>query len=294
MTNTILITHGSLAARIRPALGGSLASLTHGAQEILRTTPPHTADPTASAAFPLVPFSGRIAQGAFRFEQTDVVLPANLPPEPHAIHGQGWQHAWSVVTHNESAAELAFRYERGPWPWNYEARQRFALQDQQLTVALDLTNRSRRPMPAGLGWHPYFLKQDAVLTAPVTAWWPMNQQRLPSEAPEALDSTAPLRAGQLVAALDLDHPFACAPAPVQIRWPARGLTVSLQASSNLRHLVLYTPPDEDFFCVEPVSHVPNAVNTRLPASVSGLRVLAPDESMEAHIVLRVEAGALNG
>ena len=50
---------------------------------------------------------------------------------------------------------------------------------------------------------------------------------------------------------------------------AAGITI--EADDLFRHLQVYTPPDQDFFCVEPVSHVPNALN---------LRELSPDQAMD--------------
>ena len=49
---------------------------------------------------------------------------------------------------------------------------------------------------------------------------------------------------------------------------------SLQLSSSLSRLVVYTPPERDYFCVEPVSHVSNAIHMAEPAA-HGLVALAP-------------------
>ena len=40
--------------------------------------------------------------------------------------------------------------------------------------------------------------------------------------------------------------------------------ISLQLTSSLRYLVVYTPRDKDYFCVEPVSHVYNAIHMADP------------------------------
>ena len=48
------------------------------------------------AGFPLVPYSGRIDHGRFTFQGREYRVPPNFPPEPHAIHGEGWMQAWTV------------------------------------------------------------------------------------------------------------------------------------------------------------------------------------------------------
>ena len=61
---------------------------------------------------------------------------------------------------------------------------------------------------------------------------------------------------------------------------------SLQLSSSLDHLVVFTPQDKAYFCVEPVSHVSNAIHMADPAA-HGLRTLASGESFEAWMKLDV-------
>ena len=62
----------------------------------------------------------------------------------------------------------------------------------------------------------------------------------------------------------------------------RGCDERLRVSitSSLPYLVVYTPPQQDYFCVEPVSHVPNAIHMSEPAR-HGVRALAPGETFSA-------------
>jgi aldose 1-epimerase len=65
------------------------------------------------------------------------------------------------------------------------------------------------------------------------------------------------------------------------------VSLRLEAGPALRHLQVYTPPGQDFFCVEPVSHMPDAINH--PGHP--MRVLAPGESFTAEIALHVRQHA---
>jgi galactose mutarotase-like enzyme len=52
-----------------------------------------------------------------------------------------------------------------------------------LTVELTLQNESDAPMPAGLGWHPYFSRTPrAAITADVRAIW-LTDEEGPSWSP---------------------------------------------------------------------------------------------------------------
>jgi aldose 1-epimerase len=74
---------------------------------------------------------------------------------------------------------------------------------------------------------------------------------------------------------------------LKITWPGRGLALTLEPSGNLGFTVVYTPKGKDFFCVEPVTHMTDAVNR--PGEDSGLVWLAPSASVSAHVRLKAEA-----
>jgi len=58
--------------------------------------------------------------------------------------------------------------------------------------------------------------------------------------------------------------------------------------SPLDHLIVYTPPAAPYFCVEPVSHLPDAANWRDPYP-NGWRTVEPGESLCATIGISVRA-----
>ena len=85
-----------------------------------------------------------------------------------------------------------------------------------------------------------------------------------------------------VSHLDYDNCFEGWHGPARIR----DEKFSLQLSSSLGYLVVFTPQDRDYFCVEPVSHVSNAIHMADPAA-HGLRSLSAGESLEASMKLEV-------
>ena len=79
------------------------------------------------ASFPMVPFCSRIEHGRFTFEHRKISLPANNPPEPHAIHGWGYQRRWQLDSHTKNEACLTLEQSAGEWPWRHDMRQWLAL-----------------------------------------------------------------------------------------------------------------------------------------------------------------------
>ncbi len=82
--------------------------------------------------------------------------------------------------------------------------------------------------------------------------------------------------------LDFDNCFEGWHGPARIR----DERFSLQLASSLPYLVVYTPPERDYFCVEPVSHVSNAIHMADPRAC-GLVALASGATLEASMTLDV-------
>ncbi len=277
---------GMLEARIAPLAGGSIASFSAAGQDMLRPLPvADEHDPMAMACHPLVPFSGRIAWGRFTFEGRTVTLPPDPIALPHAIHGLGWRHPWEVTRSDAQEAMLAFRHPGGDWPWAFEARQHFVLDETALTVTLALINRSETRMPAALGLHPFFpSRHSARLTARLPFMWDMTSDLMPArriDVPEGLDFAR----GRDLAPLSLDDCFAGNDGALLIEWSDRRHALHI-TRPGAADTIIYTPREHDFFCVEPSTHVPNGFNLDGPPEITGLRVLEPGE--ETRLACRFE------
>lgn len=270
---------GALRLAVRPDLGACIAGLWHDGRAVMLSAEPaqlHASRPSAS--FPLVPYSNRLGHRQFHWQGHTYTTAPNFGDSPHSLHGVAWLRAWEVVSADAQA--LVLRYEHQPdehWPFAFQAQQRFELNAHGLAMRLVLTNTSALTQPAGLGWHPYFPRRPrSHLQAKVTSRWDTDTVQLPTQpVPHAgLDDD--------IAQLNVDHCFDGWDGTARIRDDL--FTVSL--SSSLRRLVVYTPRDKDYFCVEPVSHVNNAIQMPDPAR-HGLLALAPGETTDAWMNLDI-------
>jgi len=276
---------GRLGLELAPAAGGSVARLTIDGVDILRPT---TGADIASgkgndaAAYPLVPYSNRIGDGRLVFEGEAFHLERNWPGVAHAMHGDGWAHAWRVEKSDARSAEISYLHERaggdGGWPFRYRARQSYRLDDDRLTVRMALENLEDRPVPAGIGLHPFFVRDpDTELACRTKAVWTADADVLPIER-IALPPQWDFGVARKVDGVVLDNCFDGWDGRAAITWPARRLQLALEASQPFRHLVIYVPPGRDFFCVEPVSHANGLV---------GLSPLGPGATLAGEIVFRI-------
>ncbi len=268
---------GDYQLALDPRRGGSVAAMTWRGEALLRTTcGPSILD---TACFPLVPFSNRIANGKFKMGCLEVCIAANMPgsDDPHPIHGFGWLTQWRVISADNDVAVLEHHYQGGEWPWPYRARQTFALSAEGATFMLALENLSGTPMPAGLGFHPYFPRDaDTRYLGLHRGEWKNNLDCLPVSLDEK-QKAADWWQGSPVGIRLVDTAYTSREGALQINWPSRGFGLTITPSDNLPITVVYTPEGEEYFCVEPVSHMTDAVNSTLPDS--GLHCLEPGATL---------------
>ena len=278
---------GAASLVLAPEIGGSIVGWMLGRLHIMRRAAPETiiaGNARGLASFPLVPYSNRIAHGRFDFGGTRHQIALNFGDHPHAIHGIGWQSVWSVDAVGPGTARLSLTHRpdgvaRARWPFAFHATQDFALTEDTLTVSLAIENNETDPAPAGLGLHPFFPTAHApTLHFNAGSVWTNGTDHLPAEriaVPEAWDHTA----GRRVGTATLDSCFAGWRRRADIAWAPPGPILSIEASEIFTHLIVFTPPGADFFCVEPVSHMTDALNRTGSVPDHGMHTLAPGETL---------------
>lgn len=231
--------------------------------------------PLGLANFVLVPFSNRIAQSSFSFDGQSVNIPPNYPSASlhHIIHGHGWTAAWDVVAKTEDALHLRYHHTADSWPWDYVTEQKMTLTADGYIHQLSITNQSATDMPAGLGFHPYFPREGAQLRTIFDGSWDVTDDGLPTQW---IAKTGPY---DLSADDPADTIFTGRKTAHHIDWPDHRLTMTPDVDLPETHI--YAPTGEDYFCVEPVSHMTDAINR------DGLNILAPGESWSTQIIFAV-------
>lgn len=270
---------GDLRLALRPDLGGSIAGLWRGDLPVLRSCEAaELASSRQAGCYPLAPYSNRLGYRRFRWMGQDHTTAANFDGNPHSVHGMAWQRAWSIVSSDMTRAELRCSHQPdADWPFAFDVSQRFVLTPLSMEVVLSATNTAAVAQPMGLGWHPYFPKRlRSRLHAEVSGRWDSDASELPTRrTPQAgIDGD--------VSHLEYNHCFDGWQGAARLR----DEKLSLRLTASVPYLVVYTPGEKPYFCVEPVSHVSNAIHMADPAA-HGLRTLQPGETFEAWMKLEV-------
>jgi aldose 1-epimerase len=281
-----------LRAQALPELGGRLSRLQYLAGESPRDVlVPIGTDPALpplwpkGGAYPLIPYSNRIADAQLLHAGKNYALVPHPDAKPHTVHGHTQLRPWHVAARSETGVTLAIEHVADAhWPWAFSATQRFWIDAATLNVAIELRNLASSDAPAGIGWHPYFaISGDPAVAMNATTEWLQNDANLPTgetiAAPQGgltLDRSGGTRyLGGWDGTASFETGF--------------GLGLTLRAERTFGQMVVHRPSNIDYLCLEPVSHVANGFNLAAKGwRETGTIVLKPGESVAGQLVLAVE------
>lgn len=244
-------------------------------------------DPFGFSHFPLAPYSNRIRNGRFEFGGKTIRIGPNSPGHAHPLHGTAWRGLWSFAAHSANGVSLEYvhRPDDG-WPWAFSLTQEIKIDRDALTIRLTMRNASGSPMPAGLGFHPYFSNpQSARLRFIADGYWRPDEEGLPQEwSAAAPDFDFSL--GRALAGAAIDQCFTGWRGSAVIEWEDRPFGVEIAADPSMPFAVVYVSREENCFCFEPVSQMNDAMNWAVRRKDTGLQILAPGDELVASITLR--------
>lgn len=271
---------------VQPGNGGRIVSLTVNGQDILQPDrQPDDLKIFDAGCFALVPFSNRIRGGKFEFGGRTHTLAKNWNGDENAIHGEGWTSAWTV-THQDDFSISMQMAGTDWWPWSYKCSQAIRLEPGRVIMSLNVTNLDTDEMPVGLGFHPYFPRDEQTELAYKAAGMVRPMADRPLQI-EPLTPPTDFSHGTGVDACDLDHGYAGWDGLAKIRQPGEGLEITVRTNASPAGAVVYVPPEAPFFCFEPVSQINGAFEMDRTAE-TGLRTLKPGESFEFSVVFDVQ------
>ncbi len=271
----------------------------------------------------LLPFANRIRGTVSADGKTINAMvagrPVNLPAnwsgnnpgaEKHSIHGLMRRSRFqNVLVRNgvqDSSVDASLHAGNfdGHWLSDTDVEVETTLSHEAFDMTVTAKNVGVKPLPMGIGWHPYFLlpsgdRAQARLHLPGDLRAVMNNyddtfttgQRVPV-ADTPYDYTAP--GGRALGTQYLDDNFS------HLDYSGTGTSVSeiidpaakyglrlLTLTPHIRSIQVYAPPQKNFVAIEPQFNLPDPYN-RNWGSVSGdMVLLQPGQSVSWHVRLEL-------
>jgi aldose 1-epimerase len=261
----------------------------------------------------LFPFPNRIRGASFRWDGKTYTLPVNDSSGPNAIHGFACRKAWRVVDQGSSSDSAWVTGEfhgsvdapesASLWPADYVMRLTIRLAKDRLRLEASVHNPGAKPLPFGLGYHPYFRipfgpddgAKECLISASVESYWEL-EKGLPTGRKLPVDSSRDLRQPRDVKDLNLDDvltgPMDSKSTDLQffgrVSQPVAGCTVDIMASPSFTQLVAFTPANRQAVCLEPYTCVTDAVNLQQKGIEAGWLVLPSGGSWSGIVELSVK------
>jgi aldose 1-epimerase len=283
MTEQLRIETDDVLVDVLPALGGSLAGfdLKRGGEvlPVFKRWSGESESPRTFALIPMLPWWARISGGGFHWGGEFWPIDRNDPEDAHPLHGDGWRSPWKVIAKTPDRIALRLRSTAVP-PFDYEANLGYTVSGATLEVRLSVENRAGRPLPYGLGLHPWFPRTpDVTLQAQAGGTWLEQPPLLPAKAePDPLPSDWNFGEPQHLPADFIDNSFSGWDGRGRIEWPDQDYAVAVEADPAIRLYHVYSLGAAcPIFCFEQVTHVIDALNLPGSPAETGLRVLEPGE-----------------
>jgi aldose 1-epimerase len=220
----------------------------------------------------MAPWVGRLRHGRLDVDGREVRLPLNTPS--HALHGLVTERAWDVTGGGESWVDLGVDLgtAEDPWPWPCRVTQSVALHPDGMDFRL--TVRAEEPMPADMGWHPWFVRRLATADGDVVAELDVRGGQVHLNDAEGLPS------GELgpPPPRPWDYCFVGIERPPTVRWPG---VLEVTVHSDCDHWVFYDMEPAGI-CVEPWTGPPNSLNRPRRTIVTPERPLAASMTWTWH------------
>ncbi|MEJ8857522.1 aldose 1-epimerase [Variovorax robiniae] len=300
MSEIIELRQGAAFVRVAPALGGRITQcrLSDGDGQAFDVFHPYPEERSEllhwakGGMYPLVPYWGRIANAQLRHAGERIALCPHPDALPHTLHGTAHQSPWQVVRSEE--AQVSLRLDKEPdahWPWRYRAELTVALSPASLRVEISVGNADMKPMPAGIGLHPYVhCHTSSSLRFTAHKCWVMTPDFLSLRA-DAVDPVDDFSATRPIGLEGFTRCYSAWDGDLRLGSGDESTpSLRILASRELDHLVLHRPADAPYICIEPVSHTADAFNLAADGVAgTGTQVLAPGQTLSGAVEFRLES-----
>lgn len=300
-SNTVSLENEHWRLGILPRLGASPVALearvNDGWHAVMRPAPPealHGESSSPLSSYTLAPYSNRIRDGRFTFRGREYQLrPNNAKGE--FIHGDVRNRAWTVTRASDQRLECRFdsrTVSDANFPFDYTALLTYSLEGEQCITRIALENVSGVAMPAGVGFHPYFVRRfagsmnDPRLEFRASGYYVTDALTIPTEGAQPIPQLLDFSSAKDAYAQPLDTVYNGWDGHATVTWDAHRLEIS--ATPLFTHFVAFNGAPDGTLALEPVSHATDGFNLMARfVPDTGVRVLEPGERLEGEFALQL-------
>ena len=280
---------------IVPAFGANLLDLKFNNMSVLDgyQTPEELVKNSWSKNIVLFPFPNRLRDGQYTHEGVTYQFEINNSDTQNAIHGFSKDVPLTVanVTTDAQEGSITCEYQHDgahkAYPFKFIFKITFILRGSTLEIEMQFTNHENKPIPVGLGWHPYFRisekSDDTALQMPDCQLIMIDERMLPTGKKQAFKDFETLKK---IGSTFLDNGFYInnqeENAEVILQSELGTLTYWQETgAAKWNYVQVFTPPHRQSIAIEPMTCNMDAFNNK-----DGLILLIPKATLDGKFGVR--------
>jgi len=266
--------------------------------DLLRPTQEKDYDNSSNcSSFIMLPWANRIKDGLLRFDGQTYLL-QTTKDDGTARHGDVRKREWQLVEYEQTAIHLSFNsqdYNDINFPFQFSVNTEYRLEDTDFVWQISLQNDDARPMPAGFGHHPYFVRvadDMPQIQIPCDQQFEIDDIAIPHNAPVDIQPEYDFRQARsidkethierLLTNKDPEQ-------PVRLIYDTWRTEIQMHTDSIFRHIMLFTAADGTI-AIEPQTNANDGFNLHAQGiEAAGILVLQPGEAITGTVKLRLQS-----
>lgn len=290
----IVLSGGGMEAKLWPAKGGNLCAWKVDGQDMLLS--PASFDPEARGGYGLpvmFPYANRLVDGKFKFEgkEYEMMMDGRLRIMHGLVGSEPFEVGDLCADDDKAAATISVEIKPGTvmytvYPFHLKLYMTYSISACGLALDWKVVNLEKdKRSPFGFGVHTYFNKVDSVedtfVKVPTYQLMETDNCYPTRKIIDTEGTTYDLQNFRKLSELNLDNLYAGLSSDVtaEIEYRASGRKLLLNASDDMKYMILFTPPRLPGFCLENQTNCTNGHNFDYEGKkrMANLIVLEPGE-----------------
>jgi aldose 1-epimerase len=167
-----------------------------------------------------------------------------------------------------------------------------SLSEEGLHYQYEVINQDNKRLPFGFGLHPFFNKinDETLVCIPTQKMMVKDENFIPTgQILNVKDTPYDLSRGKKISELDLDDVYMNASSKPAAILTFKDFQIVIDYDEAFSHMVIYTPKDESFFCIEPQTCSTDAINLYEygEKEASNLTILEAGEKASGEVMFKI-------
>lgn len=262
-------------AKIHLNQGASLQELTLNNIQIIKEFEANSCEKTYASSI-LFPFTGRVKNGKYTYNNKNYQLEINNTETKSALHGLVYNKQFKLLNYNASdeSQTIVLKYTEDKrtegFPYKYSIALTYTFFKNYFELDINIKNNDDDPFPFSLGWHPYFYSKSIydsklLIESNKKAIFDKNMS-LVKFSQNNYQSEFQIKNTKLDDCFEI--------VKSDVGFITRDYKINIASTLKENYVQVYTPPsEENHIAIEPLTAPPNSLNNKI-----GFQLLNPGEN----------------